>query len=399
MVNFTLSNPTTIVFGRGAIDALSEHLPADCRVLLLYGGGSIKHNGIYDRVAEKIGDRPFFEFGGIEVNPHYETILNAAQLAREKQVDFILAVGGGSVIDAAKFLAAVVACPESDPWGRLRNEDYPDDILPVGVVLTLPATGSESNPVSVITSTTRHLKVPFSSDRARPAFALLDPDTMLSLSKHQLANGVVDAFTHVLEQYVTEQGNTPIQYGYCEAILGTLIEWGPILLEHNSLEARENTMWAANQALNGLIGSGVRQDWSTHMIGHALTEIYGIDHARSLSVIMPSLYRFKFEQKKQMLARYGRRVWELTDGDDAEVAMLAINRTEAFFAEMGTPISPNDLGSIVISADDVVAHLERANQTGLGEHGDIGPHEVVTILGMAKNGADKVQIRHSHTTN
>ncbi len=289
-MQFQYCNPTRIVFGEGRIAALSELVPPGTRVLLLYGGGSIMKNGVHAQVRAALKDAEVVEFGGIEVNPRYETILKAAEKARAAKTDLILAVGGGSVADAAKFLSGIVHV-EGDPWHQLRAGKWPEKIVPVGVVLTLPATGSESNAVSVISSSEHHLKYPFSNEATRPRFAILDPSTMASLDKRQRANGAVDAFTHVLEQYLVAQSNVPVQFGFSEALLQVLIEWGPVLVEKNTAEARENVMWAANQALNGLIGAGIKQDWSSHYIGHALTELYGVDHARSLTMIMPSLLR------------------------------------------------------------------------------------------------------------
>jgi NADP-dependent alcohol dehydrogenase len=250
-------------------------------------------------------------------------------------------------------------------------------------VLTLPATGSESNAVSVISSIRRGLKLPFTNEAGRPAFAIMDPATMASLDRRQLANGAVDAFTHVLEQYVTVPLNTPVQYGFSEVLLKTLIEWGPKLVEDNTPAARENVMWAANQALNGLIGAGVTQDWSTHMIGHAITALYGIDHARTLTMVMPSLFRFKLGEKQAMLARYARNVWGVDEADDQKAAGQGIALTEDFFHRMGLPVRTSEIAPIVVSADAVVDHLERAGQTSLGEAGDIGGGEVRAILRLA----------------
>ncbi len=308
MIHFRLNNPTQILFGPGQIAALTELVPADARVLLLYGGGSIKTNGVYDQVKKALAGVEMAEFGGIEANPVYETIKKAADLVRKSGSDFVLGVGGGSVVDAAKFLAVIAPLDVAEPWDYLVEGKPVSKILPVGAVLTLPATGSESNPVSVISFKARGLKLPFAQEGARPQFAILDPTTMRSLSRRQLENGVVDAFTHVIEQYLTRPVNTPVQFGFSEAILKVLIEWGPRLIEENSDEARENVMWAANQALNGLIGAGIPQDWSTHMIGHALTALYDIDHARTLSMVMPSLLRYQAKTKLPMLARYARHV-------------------------------------------------------------------------------------------
>jgi NADP-dependent alcohol dehydrogenase len=277
-------------------------------------------------------------------------------------------------------LASAITAESRDPWDEFAAGRYPEKIVPVGCVLTLPATGSESNAVSVISSVARDLKIPFANEAARPTFAIMDPSAMASLDRRQLGNGVVDAFTHVVEQYLTIPGNTPVQYGYSEVLLRTLIEWGPKLLEENSPEARENVMWAANQALNGLIGTGVRQDWSTHMIGHAITALYGIDHARTLSLVMPSLLRFKADTKQTMLARYARSVWGVTASDDKAAAEQSITLTEDFFRRMGLPVSSGDVAPTKISADDIVDHLERAGQVQLGEMADITPAEVREIM-------------------
>lgn len=383
MVSFRYSNPTEILFGEGQIAALPGLLPDDARVLLLYGGGSIKANGVYDAVVAGLAGRPWVEFGGIETNPVYETIARAADLARTAQSNFILAVGGGSVIDAAKFLAAIVPITQGDAWDVLRSGAGPAHVLPVGAVLTLPATGSESNAVSVISHAGRHLKVPFANQAARPRFAILDPSTMKSLSRRQLENGVVDAFTHVLEQYLTYPVNAPIQLGYSETLLEVLLEWGPRLINEDSDEARENVMWAANQALNGLIGSGVPQDWSTHMIGHAITALHGVDHARTLSMVMASVMRNQLENKLPMLARYARGVWKLDIADDRAAAEAAIAATEAFFARMGCPINTAGLETGRLDPEQVVAHIEIAGQFPLGETQRIDAAAVRAILSLA----------------
>lgn len=381
MISFRLNNPTEILFGAGQIAGIATLVPTGARVLLLYGGGSIKANGVYEQVMKALGHVEVVEFGGIEANPVYETIMKAAALVREKGCTFVLGVGGGSVVDAAKFLAYVAPLDVEDPWEHLASGGAVTTILPVGAVLTLPATGSESNPVSVISNKARHLKLPFAQDGARPRFAVLDPSTMASLSRRQLENGVVDAFTHVIEQYLTLAVNAPVQFGFSEAILRVLIEWGPELVEKNTPEARENIMWAANQALNGLIGSGVPQDWSTHMIGHALTALYDIDHARTLSMVMPSLLRHQAANKLLMLARYARNVWGVTDKDDAAAAEKGIAVTAAFFAKMGCPIRTSELVEVDIEA--VVSHIAEAGQLPLGEGKDIDADAIRTILSKA----------------
>lgn len=383
MISFSLCNPTDIRFGKGQIAALSELVAPEARVLLLYGGGSILRNGVEAQVRAALPGRRITAFGGVEPNPVYETLQRASAEGRQAGVDLVLGVGGGSVVDAAKFLAAMIASGQDDPWDRFAAGDFPADTLPVGAVLTLAATGSESNPVSVISSVARELKLPFANALARPRFAILDPDTLASLSRRQQENGVVDAFTHVLEQYMTYPVNAPIQYGYSETLMRVLAEWGPRLIADgpgpDGEAARENIMWAANQALNGLIAAGVPEDWSTHMIGHAITAVYGIDHARTLSAVMPGLMRHELARKREMLARLGRNVWGIAGDDDEAVAEAAIAATEDFFARMGCPIRPADLCD-GFDPEPVVGHLERAGQTALGEHQSIGPDAVRAIL-------------------
>jgi NADP-dependent alcohol dehydrogenase len=323
------------------------------------------------------------EFGGIEANPVYETIQKAAKLARSSGTELILAVGGGSVADAGKFLATIIPIEGADPWDHLVGGGVPQRTLPVGVVLTLPATGSESNAVSVITHKAKGLKLPFANEDARPRFAILDPDFMKSLDRRQLENGAVDAFAHVMEQYFTLPVNAPIQYGFSETLLKVLIEWGPKLIATGSFEARENVMWAANQALNGLIGSGVPQDWSTHMIGHAITAASNLDHARTLTLVMPALMRFKAADKRAMLVRYARNVWGISEKDEAKAADQAIAKTEDFFRRMGCPVRFSELAPLKVAPEDIVRHLEKAGHTALGEKQDIGINEVREILKRA----------------
>lgn len=377
-----LENRTTVVFGSGAIDRLSSLLAQDARILLLYGGGSIKANGVYDAVMQALGERFVVPFGGIEPNPEYRTIMNAASVFHGNGLTFILGVGGGSVIDAAKFLAAAVRIDKGEAWNQLTGADR-FEAVENGAVLTLPATGSESNSVSVISHAEHRLKLPFRNETTRPKFAILDPSTMRSLPLRQLENGVVDSVTHVLEQYLTVPVNAPIQHGYSETLLGVLFAWGPRLIAEQSDEARENVMWAANQALNGLIGAGVPQDWSTHMIGHALTALYGLDHARSLSLIMPHVMRHQIRGKQTMLTRYARRVWQLSEPDDYRAAEKAIDMTEDFFRRMNCPTRFSEVPGLVVDADDVIAHLTNARQLPLGEAADLGTKEIFSILQAA----------------
>lgn len=380
MNQFTYHNPTRIVFGAGKLDTLSAEIAAGQRVLLLSGGGSIARNGVRDRVLRALSHCTVVEFSGIEPNPRYQTILEAARVMRDNQLDFILGVGGGSVADAAKFLSAVAAASTPDAWDSLAAGQFPATCLPVGIVLTLPATGSESNAVSVISHDARGLKLPFASPQLYPRFAILDPETTESLPVAQRANGVVDAMSHVLEQYLVNAGPNPIQFGYSETLLRTLIAYGPRLVADNDATSRHVVMFAANQALNGLIGTGIGQDWSSHMIGHALTALYGIDHARTLSAIMPSLYRHQIASKRPMLEQCGRAVFGLEDG--ADLAERTIAAIEDFFRRMGMPVRL-DAFEQPVSIAAVIAHLETARQLPLGENGDIDASAVGRVLERA----------------
>ena len=383
MLAFRLCNPTEILFGPGQIQHLSGLVAPGTKVLLLYGGGSIKRNGVYDQVVAALAHCQVREFGGIEPNPVYETILRAADLARSAGSELVLAVGGGSVVDAGKFLATIIPLRGVDPWDHLTKGGAADKVVPVGAVLTLAATGSESNAVSVITHRGKRLKLPFSEEKARPRFAILDPTVLASLDRRQLENGAVDAFIHVTEQYLTFPVNAPVHMGFSETLLETLITWGPRLATAPDDESRQTVMWAANQALNGLIGAGVPQDWSTHMIGHAITALYDIDHARTLTLVMPSLLRYKRKDKHDMLLRYARRVWHIDEPNEDKAIAQAIDKTEEFFRTMGCPVRLGDVAPIRVVAEDVVHHLEVAGQTALGERGDIKPDDVRAILKLA----------------
>ncbi|MGW8258432.1 MAG: iron-containing alcohol dehydrogenase, partial [Thermoguttaceae bacterium] len=282
MLNFTFYNPVRIVFGKGMIKELPKLIPAEAKVLMVYGGGSIKQNGVYDQVLKAMTDRTMLEFGGIEPNPHYDTCLKAMELVRKESIDLLLAIGGGSVIDAVKFIAAGAVYTGNDPWEMMKDwKLVPQNVLPLGCVLTLPATGSEMNGGTVVSRVDTKEKLYFASEFTFPKFSILDPAATFSLPPRQTANGIVDAFVHVMEQYLTFDMNSPLQDRQAEAILLTLIEEGPKALANpKSYSARSNVMWCATNALNGLIGCGMPQDWSTHMIGHEFTALYGLDHAQ-----------------------------------------------------------------------------------------------------------------------
>ena len=380
MQNFSFHNPCQIEFGAGQIAKLSTLIPADARVLLLYGGGSIKHNGVYDEVTAALSQHHWQAFAGVEPNPEFDTLMRAVEFAREQRLDFVLAVGGGSVIDGAKFVAAAIP-HEGDCWLIIGNRVPLKTARPIGVVLTLPATGSESNFAAVISRRETNDKLSFKNPLVFPKFAILDPKTTMTLPARQIGNGVVDAFVHTTEQYLTYPAGARVQDRLAEGILQTLIEIGPLTLaEPTHYNARANLMWAANQALFGMVGLGQPQDWATHAMGHELTMLHGLDHAQTLAIILPALWRYRFAAKQAKLAQYGRRVWQLT-GDDEAVARKAIKKTEDFFNTMGlhTRLSAYQLDAKIV-ADGVAEQLTRHNRLRLGEHLDLTPDDCRAIL-------------------
>lgn len=372
MLDFDFYNPTRIAFGAGAIARLDTLLPPTTRVLLLYGGSSAQKNGTLDEVKAALGHRDVQEFGGIEPNPTYETLMQAVEQVRQECRDFLLAVGGGSVIDGTKFVAAA-AVHAGDPWQILESHgQVVTSALPFGSVLTLPETGSEMNNASVVTRKATQTKLVFKSVYTYPQFSILDPTKTYTLPPRQIANGVADAFTHVMEQYLTYPVEGMAQDRFAEGLLQTLIEIGPrALAQPQDYHIRANLMWVATLALNGLIGAGVPNDWATHMIGHELTARYDIDHARTLAVVLPSLLQERREAKRAKLLQYAERVWKLTDGSEDERIDKAIASTRAFFERLGieTRLAAYGVGADAI--DGLVAQLQAHGMTQLGERRDV----------------------------
>lgn len=383
MLNFTYHNPTKIVFGRGSIGQLKKLVPADAKVLMIYGGGSIRRNGVYDQVVQSLRKQSLTEFSGIEPNPRYETCLKAVEQVRAENIDFLLAVGGGSVLDATKFIAAAAKYSGDEPWDMFSNWALvPKDPLPVGCVLTLPATGSESNGGAVISREATHEKLYFTSPQSFPRFSILDPEATYTLPPRQTANGIVDAFIHTTEQYLTYPADAPLQDRQAEAVLRTLVEEGPKALgDPRNYAVRANLMWCATQALNGLIACGVPQDWATHDIGHELTALYGIDHARSLAIVHPGVLRHERDRKRAKLVQFAERVWGIRNGDDDARAEEAIDRMEKFFHLLGVGTRLSDYNIPPDAAETVAARLAKYGKR-LGEHGDLGHKEIREILAM-----------------
>ncbi|AQT61618.1 iron-containing alcohol dehydrogenase [Cellvibrio sp. PSBB023] len=383
MQNFTFSNPTKIVFGEGQIKEIANLIPANARILVTYGGGSIKKNGVYEQVVKALEGKTWFEFSGIEPNPHYETLMQAVALVKQEKIDFLLPVGGGSVIDGTKLIAAAVNF-DGEPWDILAKHAPFTSALPIGCILTLPATGTESNGNSVITKAATQEKLSFGSPLVYPQFAILDPTTTYSLPPRQIANGAVDAFVHIMEQYLTYPVGAKVQDRFAEGLLMTLIEEGPrSLAEPTNYAVRANVMWAATMALNGLIGVGVPQDWATHMIGHELTAMHGLDHAQTLAVVLPALMQHQRAHKREKLLQYGRRVWNLNQSDEEALIDAAIAATRGFFEQMGTPTSLSGYGVGRESIPKLVDMLVKHNLLALGEHGAITPEASREILELA----------------
>ncbi len=362
--------PTRVVFGPDRIVALSELIPRERRVLMVYGGGSIKRNGVYDAVLSTLARHTVVEFGGIQPNPEYETCLAAVEQLRAESCDFILAVGGGSVLDACKFIAAA-ARYDGTAWDLLEDNSLTADALPVGAVLTLPATGSEMNPNAVISRAEIEQKRALIHPLLYPQFSILDPTTTLSLPERQTANGIVDAFVHTTEQYITRMVDAPLQDRQAEAILLTLIEQAPkVMADPSDLSARSNIMWAATNALNGLISCGTPQDWATHQIGHELTALYHLDHARTLAVVQPGVWEHCFAAKREKLAHYAWRVWGCDGMGTDAAARAAIARTEEFYHSLGIGTTLADHDIPAAACDRIAARLGERG-VALGEDGAI----------------------------
>ncbi|MBN3041710.1 alcohol dehydrogenase [Pectobacterium brasiliense] len=387
MLNFTLHTPTKILFGEGQIAELGKEIPVDARILITYGGGSVKHNGVLDQVYRALEGRNVREFSGIEPNPTYETLMKAVEVVRAEKIDFLLAVGGGSVVDGTKFIAAAADYQAAqDPWHILQTGGAEIDRgVAMAAVLTLPATGSESNNGAVITRKSTNDKLAFRSRHTQPLFAVLDPVVTYTLPARQIANGVVDAFVHTVEQYLTYSVDAKVQDRFAEGLLLTLVEEGPrALAEPENYKVRANVMWSATMALNGLIGAGVPQDWSTHMLGHELTALHGLDHAQTLAIVLPAMLTARKAQKRDKLLQYAERVWNLRDGSEDQRIDGAIAATRDFFETMGVPTRMSDYQLDGSSIPTLVAKLSEHGLTALGEHRDITLEESQKIYEAAR---------------
>jgi NADP-dependent alcohol dehydrogenase len=385
MLNFEFKNPTKIIFGKETISQLNKEIPSNAKILLLYGGGSIKQNGIYEEVQNALAGYEVIEFGGIPANPEYEVLLEALKIIKEKNITFLLAVGGGSVIDGTKFLASAALYDGENPWDILEKGIRTEIGMPFGTVLTLPATGSEMNSGAVISRRSSDQKLGMGGPGLFPQFSILDPKVIQSIPKNQLANGITDAFTHVLEQYMTYPTGASLQDRFAESILQTLIEVGPIIIENPyHFETAANFMWSCTMALNGLIQKGVPTDWAIHAMGHELTVFFGIDHARTLAIICPSHYRYNFETKKAKLAQCAERVFGIHAGTMEEKATACIQQFEQFFHKLGIPTRLSAYTDDYLgTAERIEARFTERGLVGLGEHRNLTPADVRQIVSMS----------------
>lgn len=385
MNNFEFKNPTKIIFGKDKIANLSKEIPAKAKILMLYGGGSIKNNGIYHQVKKALSLFEVIEFGGIPANPEYSILLEALEVIKSQKINFLLAVGGGSVIDATKFLSAAASYEGESPWDLLTAGKPILTGMPFGTVLTLPATGSEMNSGSVITRRETKEKLAMGGPGLYPLFSILDPQVVSSIPQKQLANGLADAFTHVLEQYMTYPIDALLQDRFAESILQTLVEVAPAILKDSSdYNAASNFMWSCTMALNGLIGQGVPGDWAVHAMGHELTALFGIDHARTLAIIAPSHYHYNLESKKEKLAQYAERIWGITNGTVEEKAKAGIDKTEDFFHSLGIKTKLSEYTPEFSGTAEIISKrfIERG-WIGLGEHKKLAPTDVAKIVEMS----------------
>lgn len=376
MLNFTFYNPVRIVFGKDTISELPKLLPAGVKIMMTYGGGSIFKNGVYDQVKRALEGFSIVEFGGIEANPHYETCMNAVDIVRRENIGFLLAVGGGSVADATKFIAAATFYDKGDPWEFLLTHDPQSTrTVPMGCVITLPATGSEMNCGSVITRAATQEKYHFFDPMVFPRFSIIDPQVTFTLPPRQVLNGIVDSFVHVVEQYVTYDVNSPLQDRLAEGIIKTLIEEAPkVLTQPNDYDTRANIFWCSTMALNGVISTGVVQDWATHMIGHELTALYGLDHAVTLAIVLPELWRYKQADKQAKLRRFGKEIFGVDTVEET------IQHVEGFFHAIGMKTKLADYGVSATAAAELVCNRFAERGTVLGERGDIDAEAAYAIL-------------------
>lgn len=382
MDNFNFHNPVRILFGKGKVAEMAKYIPEGSKILMTYGGGSIFKNGVYDQVKQALNAFDVTEFGGIEPNPHFETCMKGLEIVKQKNINFLLAVGGGSVIDGTKLIAAA-AYYNGDPWDILSKGAKVTKAMPLATVLTLSATGSEMNGNSVVTKAATKEKLSFGSPLVMPQFSVLDPSFAYSLPKRQVVNGIVDAFIHTFEQYLTYPVNSPVQDQMAEAIFRVLITEGRkavASIDTPDYNNRANLAWAATMALNGIIAVGVPQCWATHQIGHELTALHGLDHAVTLAIVAPGLMLANADKRKQKILQFGQQVWNITSGSDNERVTKTIQQTDSFFRELGvlTLLGEHNIGQQTI--DQICQRFVTRGLKAVGDQQDITIDMVGQIL-------------------
>ena len=383
MNNFIFYNPVKLIFGKDEINQIEKEIPSENKVMLIYGGGSIKKNGVYERVIKSLKNHDIIEFGGVEPNPKYETLMKAVEKAKNENVDFLLAVGGGSVIDGTKFIAAAARFQGVDPWDMLSKGEKVKDAIPLGTILTLPATGSEMNNTSVVSRVSTKEKLPFAHPRLFPKFSILDPQVVYSLPERQVRNGIVDAFVHVLEQYLTTEIKAEVQDRWAEGILKAIISTGPdVMTDQENYDNAANLMLEATMALNGILRMGVDEDWSTHMIGHELTALHGIDHAETLAIALPGVMNEMRYEKSVKLLQYAERIWGICsdDGENDSIDEV-IGQTEDFFRKLGMKTKLSEHNIPISTIDEIEKRFRnRPGFDRLSETGKLTPERVRKVL-------------------
>jgi len=381
MKNFLFQNTTKLIFGKGTIAQIEKEIPLNKKIMLTFGGGSVKQNGVYEQVKSALKNHNYIEFWGIEPNPKVETLRKAVELGKNENIDFILSVGGGSVLDGTKLIASAIPY-SGDAWDLVRNESLIQSVVPFGDVLTLPATGSEMNRGSVISNLATNEKYAFYS--VYPQFSILDPTTTFSLPPFQVACGIADSFVHVMEQYLVDKNSSPLMDRWAEGVLSTLIEIAPKVRENqHDYEQMANFMLSATMALNGFIGMGVYSDWSTHLIGHEITAFTGLTHAETLVIVEPALLRVMKDEKRKKLLQYAERVWNITESDENKKIELAIEKTENFYRSLPlkTKLSEHGIGNDIC---EKIVNRFRERGTRLGENGSITADIVKEIFEQCK---------------
>lgn len=377
MNNFVFQNPTKLIFGKGQIARLAKELPRDKKILVTFGGGSVKRNGVYDQVKAALEGFDHLEFWGIEPNPKVETLRKAVEICKREGVGFLLAVGGGSTLDGTKLIAAA-AMIEADAWDLVRNPKLYEGTLPFASVMTLPATGSEMNRGAVISNLATGEKYSFYN--TYPTFSVLDPEATYSLPAFQVACGLADTFVHVMEQYLTVAGCSPLMDRWAEGVVQTIVEVAPkALADQKEYDAMATFMLSATMGLNGFVAMGVPQDWATHMIGHEITALTGTTHGQTLVMVLPGVMNVLREQKGAKIVQFGERVWGICEGSVEERIDRTIAATEEFFRSLGlaTRLSELSIGEDVV--EEIVRRFKERG-TLLGENNNIDYRLVEQIL-------------------